>query len=402
MTSDHGRRGGPSPEDSGERGAEIRPEGAARRLRLALRRAAASNGHAGTVGGPVSVPAWVGLDEAQTLSDRDQTASDRDQTASDRDQTASDRADAVSAEDQERSDRSFEDGGDAAGHELETRARKRAASRREVESQERDDIALQRELSSAERDEAAERRDLLAAAGDDLERERGRPAGLAFRDALGRGSSHFRAEADRAKAAQDRENAALDREQAAHDRETAAFLRAAAAHDRAETARERTLAGIDELTGASLRGVGMRDVDREIERSRRTGSPLVLAFVDVNNLKAVNDTEGHIAGDALLRDVAETFRAKLRPYDVIVRFGGDEFVCALANTELGVARLRLDDIVAALEARGVSAPFSFGLAELEPEDDLKRLVERADGALLETRRLAGRLGRVRGPGPEAA
>ncbi len=182
---------------------------------------------------------------------------------------------------------------------------------------------------------------------------------------------------------------AVEREHAARDRAEASKLRAEAARDLAEAVRERKLAGIDQLTGVSLRGIGLTQVEQEIERSRRTGKPLVLAFVDVNNLKALNDSEGHVAGDVLLRRVAEMMRTKLRPYDAIVRFGGDEFICAFPNIGLEAARLRFADIIGTLEANGVHDPISFGLAELKPDDDLEALIARADRALIEERRSSG-------------
>jgi diguanylate cyclase (GGDEF)-like protein len=114
--------------------------------------------------------------------------------------------------------------------------------------------------------------------------------------------------------------------------------------------------------------------------------PLAIAFVDVNHLKAVNDTQGHLAGDVLLKQVAETLQTKLRPYDVIVRFGGDEFVCALANMDAEDVRGRFADIVETLEANGFATPISYGVADLEETDDLERLLRRADEDLIETRR----------------
>ena len=76
----------------------------------------------------------------------------------------------------------------------------------------------------------------------------------------------------------------------------------------------------------------------------------MLAFVDVDGLKEVNDSEGHLAGDALLQLVGETIRANVRPYDVIVRYGGDEFVCAMPNISAREARTRFEKIAAALAA----------------------------------------------------
>jgi diguanylate cyclase (GGDEF)-like protein len=170
------------------------------------------------------------------------------------------------------------------------------------------------------------------------------------------------------------------------ERSAAALLRAAAAHDRAAAERARHLAGIDELTGVSLRSIGLPEITRAIERAHREGTTLVLAFLDVNNLKSINDTEGHLAGDAVLRQVAATMRSKLRAYDVLVRYGGDEFVYAVPHATVESAQRRLNEVIATLEASGTAQPISYGLAELEPGDDLERLLRRADDMLIEGRR----------------
>jgi diguanylate cyclase (GGDEF)-like protein len=210
-----------------------------------------------------------------------------------------------------------------------------------------------------------------------------------LRQALARRNRASPSTADRARAADDRESAAADRARAAQERERASVLRAEAARDRAEAVRERNLAGIDQLTGVHLRGIGLDEVEREIGRVRRTGAALTLAFVDVNNLKAVNDTEGHLAGDVLLRAVADTLRTMLRPYDVIVRFGGDEFICALSNIDSDAAGQRFSDIVASLARNGHAHAISFGFAEFQEDDDLERLLDRADSSLIKARELSG-------------
>jgi diguanylate cyclase (GGDEF)-like protein len=127
-------------------------------------------------------------------------------------------------------------------------------------------------------------------------------------------------------------------------------------------------------------------VSRELDRAKRTGTTLVLAFVDVDGLKEVNDSEGHLAGDALLQRVGETVRANVRPYDVIVRFGGDEFVCAMPNISAGEARARFERIAAALAAARAHHSVTFGIAAAEPQESLKALLARADADLLEARR----------------
>ncbi len=119
--------------------------------------------------------------------------------------------------------------------------------------------------------------------------------------------------------------------QAAQDREQASRERAEAHRDRTESAENLKMSTEDELTGAWTRKFGLEEISRELERAHRTGSKLALAFVDVDDLKTVNDSRGHLAGDALLRLVAETLLSSVRRYDVVVRYGGDEFVWALPN-----------------------------------------------------------------------
>ena len=121
-------------------------------------------------------------------------------------------------------------------------------------------------------------------------------------------------------------------------------------------------------------------MSHELERAHRTGGQLVLAFLDVDGLKAVNDSEGHLAGDALLRLVGDTIRANVRSYDVIVRYGGDEFVCALVDASIESAAERFLRVNAELGS-GQRASISVGLAELSERDSLDDLIARADAAL---------------------
>jgi diguanylate cyclase (GGDEF)-like protein len=196
----------------------------------------------------------------------------------------------------------------------------------------------------------------------------------------------MRSRRDRARAAADRAKAADDRVRAASDREEAARERADAARYRADSARDLKFATTDELTGAWTRKFGLEEVSRELERAHRTGTPLVLAFVDVDDLKLVNDSQGHLAGDSLLQRVGETLRANVRPYDVIVRYGGDELVCAMSNLTASEARERFARIVAALRAVDARHSVTYGLAEAEPADTMQELIARADADLLEARR----------------
>ena len=314
--------------------------------------------------------------------DRDQTAGDQDQTWSDHDQTASESDQRSADEDQHAADSDFASGGDAVNYHRSALARERSSRDRAAVSVLRDESAAARLGSAEDRDRAAALRDRGAEGRDALARlhDLQDDADASREDIL------LRAKRDRARAAADRAKAAHDRARAAADREEAARERAEALRNRAESADNLRLATTDELTGAWTRKFGLEEVSHELERAHRTGATLVLAFVDVDGLKQVNDSQGHLAGDALLRLVGETLRANVRPYDVIVRYGGDELVCAMPNLSGPEARARFKTIAAALKAVDAEHSVTFGLAGAEPADTLQELVARADADLLEARR----------------
>ena len=143
---------------------------------------------------------------------------------------------------------------------------------------------------------------------------------------------------------------------------------------------------VDELTGALRRGAGLAALQREMDRSRRVpGKGLVVIFIDVDGLKAVNDRDGHAAGDERLRETVAALRERLRSYDLVVRYGGDEFLCVLTDSsaidaERTAASLR-DQVT-----RRTGGGISVGIAELTAGDSVDALVERADAALYAGRR----------------
>ena len=218
------------------------------------------------------------------------------------------------------------------------------------------------------RDRAAAGRDSVADARDRAAEERDLAA-----DQRDRANGRFSTSA--------REHAARDREQAAADRALAARDRERAGRDRRRAARDRAEAGLDPLTGALRRDRGRTDLQHEIDRARRSDGRLTMAFVDVDGLKAVNDAHGHAAGDQLLRDVAAALRAGLRSYDLVVRYGGDEFLCALPGSDAEAARRRFAEVARSLTDMNPGASVSMGLAELKDEDTLDELIARADDAL---------------------
>lgn len=337
-------------------------------------------------------------DGDQSDADLDQSAADADQTASERDQIASDRDQQAADQDQAISDRAAE--GDRAagvGYARSRRARSRSAVERDLTAQTRletaqvrDEAAARRDRLADERDGAARARDQLAATLDaEIERleldskheNGGKVTGL---EILMR-AAHYRkrAAASRAQAAAQREAAAQDRERASQDRRQAAL-------DRAAAAEELALEGIDHLTGVMRRRAGLIAIQRELDRTRRSGEPLAVAFVDVDGLKAVNDIQGHAAGDRLLSEVASLIKVHLRSYDVIARFGGDEFVCSLSGRDAAGARERFDQISVELAQEPGPTAITVGLAERRQEDTLEELIGRADSALIEARRRRGR------------
>jgi diguanylate cyclase (GGDEF)-like protein len=143
----------------------------------------------------------------------------------------------------------------------------------------------------------------------------------------------------------------------------------------------------DELTRVTRRAPGMAALEREIARANRIADMrLVVAFIDVDGLKRVNDTQGHAGGDRLLRAVASALQDRLRRQDLVFRYGGDEFVCVLPGADLSSAERVLERIRKEVAAtRGES--FSVGLTELRPGDDAATLVQRADEALYASRAL---------------
>jgi diguanylate cyclase (GGDEF)-like protein len=322
--------------------------------------------------GVVSGDVLARIDE-QTLADRDQTASDEDQTWSDQDQTASDRDAGSAGEDQDASDEDFAAGGDPGVHERTRLAREHAASRRDEVSGLRGESAVGRLAGAEERDRIAGARDREAVERDRAATESERQPDASFAEV------RVRAERDRAQAAADRARAAADREAAARERDEARRALASAR-------REIVAAATDELTGAWTRRFGLMQIGREIERARRSGGTLTVAFVDVDRLKEVNDREGHAAGDQLLRQAAMAMQETLRPYDVVVRYGGDEFLCAMPNISRDAALERLTAIAAALTAAGSGHSITFGLAEHRlVAVNLEDLIARADADMLATR-----------------
>jgi diguanylate cyclase (GGDEF)-like protein len=147
-------------------------------------------------------------------------------------------------------------------------------------------------------------------------------------------------------------------------------------------------ARIDVLTGLYNQRWMKEALEKEIRRSERFSIPLSLIAADLDGLKMVNDQEGHLAGDCVLRHVARRIRSVLRQFDSAARVGGDEFTVLLPATALDGARQVARRILESIRTdaalfRGVPLPIraSLGVAEWQPGWDGARLIEVADQAM---------------------
>jgi diguanylate cyclase (GGDEF)-like protein len=159
-----------------------------------------------------------------------------------------------------------------------------------------------------------------------------------------------------------------------------AIARADAAVSLADEARR------DPLTGL-LNRRGWEDALRaEVARADRTREPLSMLMLDLDGLKAFNDTAGHQAGDELLGAVAQSWESRVRPTDVLARYGGDEFVVLLPGCDEPAALQVAQGLLAGLPA---GASCSAGVAQWNGTEDGPALVVRADAALYTGKRAGG-------------
>ena len=149
------------------------------------------------------------------------------------------------------------------------------------------------------------------------------------------------------------------------------------------------LAVTDPLTGLANRRGGERSVASEISRARRQRTALSCIFIDIDNFKRINDTFGHQAGDRLLRDISDLLRHTLRAYDILVRWGGEEFLLILPGVTLDQARRLAERIRAAVErldTQGLGAvTISAGTAALDSSYDFETMLMAADRRLYEAK-----------------
>ena len=158
-----------------------------------------------------------------------------------------------------------------------------------------------------------------------------------------------------------------------------------------------SLSATDELTGLANRR-GLEDfLARTLAASRRHLENGVLAFVDLDNLKSINDRYGHKAGDKVLRHVANLLKGGVRQSDFVARFGGDEFVLVLVRSDakLGIKRVRqlqsqLNRSTLKLGDNTIPVAASFGIKLFGPDDEKDALLHAADVAMYADKRRRAR------------
>jgi len=156
------------------------------------------------------------------------------------------------------------------------------------------------------------------------------------------------------------------------------------------------LATLDSLTGLPNRRSFDLLAAQALQEAQRDCAPLVALLIDLDHFKALNDTHGHLAGDEVLRQFANVLQGSLRQSDILCRWGGEEFIVLLRETEgrqaLDVAekiRRRTEQLTFSYDEQPLRLTTSIGLSGLQPGDTLHALLTRADRALYRAKQ-AGR------------
>ncbi len=145
------------------------------------------------------------------------------------------------------------------------------------------------------------------------------------------------------------------------------------------------LATTDSLTGITNRREFTAILSKEVDRAKRYGVPLSLAMYDLDYFKRVNDTFGHDVGDHVLQAVTRLVRENIRTNDVVARWGGEEFMVLMPQSDAQAARDAAEKLRQAIAGHRFDKvnelTASFGVAAFKPQDDLNSLLKRVDDAL---------------------
>jgi two-component system cell cycle response regulator len=177
----------------------------------------------------------------------------------------------------------------------------------------------------------------------------------------------------------------------------------------------RRLAAYDDLTGLWNRRMILDRLEMELHRARRESTHVSVALVDLDHFKQINDTHGHAAGDAVLRHAADRMRTTLRDYDYLGRYGGEEFLIVVSNSEAGVVtevaercRRAVAEQPVTIGDRRVPVTISVGVASTRGVGfDEVALMQTADAALYQAKaegrnRVVGGAARTRFAQPSSA
>jgi diguanylate cyclase (GGDEF)-like protein len=142
------------------------------------------------------------------------------------------------------------------------------------------------------------------------------------------------------------------------------------------------LADSDTLTPLLNRRAFLREVERQIARVARHPEPVAVMVADLDGLKAINDGEGHLAGDNALMHVGYTMKAQVRANDIVARIGGDEFALILEGLDTAAAAAKARSLAANIAAggleSGINVSISIGTAVIEAGDTVDSVIARAD------------------------
>ena len=153
-------------------------------------------------------------------------------------------------------------------------------------------------------------------------------------------------------------------------------------------ARMLEIATHDPLSGLLNRNGAVDAIRRDLARAERDHIPVTVLFMDLDELKHINDTYGHAAGDRAIKAAAGTLRATTRGADIVARLGGDEFLVSTSNQTPGEAEALAERVLEAVRERtisvdGAAIPLacSIGVAHVQPDDTVESLIHHADQAL---------------------
>ncbi len=149
------------------------------------------------------------------------------------------------------------------------------------------------------------------------------------------------------------------------------------------------LATTDSLTGIANRREFTAVLGREMDRTRRYGTPMALAMYDLDYFKRVNDTFGHDVGDYVLQVVTGLVKENIRAIDIVARWGGEEFMVLMPHSDIQAAKNAAEKLRLAITGHRFDKvnelTVSFGVAAFEPQDDMNSLLKRVDDALYQAK-----------------